>query len=217
MKKFIVLCSLLLVFMMSGLGAKAGLLDSLDMEAAYQHDMDITRLNDLKEIGGYIEEFKAKTGNYPFIGVVDVPLYAQIATKDQEEIIKNSKGPPYEYKTVYAADFIKVLERGLGRKIVMPFDPQQKPSGRQNFYTYMAVKDQYFFAVHLYNEYSFAQKIGDNWYKVEISNKPQPNPLTWDYKALVTNSDFQKAIVEPLTKPGYVEQLRDKIRAEGGF
>ncbi len=196
--------------------SEAGLYD-LFGGGSYQHDMDIVRLNDIKEIGGYIEEYKEKTGNYPLMGKVDVPVYANIATKEQQELIKQAKSPPYEHSIVHVNDFIAELEKGLGRKITMPFDLQRMPNGRQNFYTYMVVDTTYYLAVHLYNAYPFTQKINDNWYKLEISNKPDASIPTWNYQGLMQNKQFSKAIAEPMNKPKYIKNLRKKIYNDIGF
>lgn len=174
----------------------------------YQHDADIVRLNDLVEIGGYIEEYREKTGAYPLMGEKDAPVYAYIATPEQQVTISENPGPLYEHFVVHPCGFASVLSRGLGRDIVLPFDPQRRPNGRQNFYAYMAVEDRYFLAVHLYGPQPFAQKIGENWYKVEISNAPRKTPLIWDYATLLAQEGFQAALAEPMHKPGYFADLR---------
>jgi hypothetical protein len=188
-----------------------------DFEALYQHDMDIARLNDVRAIGALIEEYKSKTGQYPLMTGKDIPAYAHIATKEQRKVIDAQKGPPYEHVTVPAPDFIALLEKGLGRPVEMPFDPQRAPSGRQHFYSYMVTGDRYFLGVHLYGAQPFAQKIRDKWYKVEISNRGSADPLIWDYEALMADTAYKAAAAKTPHKPGYVEQLRAKLRTEVGF
>lgn len=206
-----------LSFFVAG-NSKAGNSNSFSkFESAYQHDMDIVRLNDIKEIGSYIEEYKIKTGKYPLVGAVPVPLYVWISTKEQQETIKNSKPPPYKHAVVSVKALIAELEKELGRKIIMPFDPQRKPSGRQNFYSYLVKGGTYNLAVHLYHAYPFASKIGDNWYKVEVSNNPNLKIPIWDYEVLMQDPRFLTAIAEPMTKPGYVDKLRAALRENGVF
>jgi hypothetical protein len=181
----------------------------------YQRDVDILRLNDLKEIGGYLNEYKEKTEKYPFEDKSDVPVYVHIATKEQRSV-KMGK-PPYRHIVIPVTDLIAELEKVLKRDVLMPFDPQRKPNGRPNFYVYMITKGTYFLGVHLYHPYSFAQKIRPNWYKVEISNRPNPQLPIWKYKDLISNEDFKTTIKTPLKKPGYFRELIEKIRNEGPF
>jgi hypothetical protein len=181
----------------------------------YQSDVDIIRLNDLKEIGGYLNEYKVKAGKYPFEDRSDVPVYVHIATKEQRSV-KMGKSP-YRHIVIPVTDLIAELEKVLKRDILMPFDPQRVPNGRPNFYVYMITKGVYFLGVHLYHPRSFAQKIGSNWYKVEISNRPNLQPLIWSYGDLISNENFKKTIKTPLKKLGYFRELREKIRNTGAF
>ncbi len=210
---FIIFCT---TFVLISSNSYAGLYDILG-GGAYQRDVDIIRLNDLQEIGGYIEEYKKETGDYPYSAKSNIPVIVNIATKEQQEIFKNAPGPPFQHTKVSAVSFTKELEKGLARKIKMPFDLQRRPNGRQNFYSYMIVEGRYYLAVHLYNEYSFAEKVAENWFKVQISNISQSNVPIWKYEELLTNPHFHEAISQPVSKPDYFKQLREKIRNEIGF
>ncbi|MEM6812248.1 MAG: hypothetical protein AAF549_07255 [Pseudomonadota bacterium] len=182
----------------------------------YQHDMDIVRLMDLKEIGALIKEYKSKKGVYPFQNKTTGALIVPIATKEQIAKINFGRDPRKPVVFHYN-DFVKTLEDGLERKISLPFDPQRVFSGRQNFYLYEVIDDYYTLAIHLFNEYDFAQEVGKDWYKVEVSSLPNPNLPIWDYDALMNNKSFQNAIAIPLKKEGYVEPFRQKLRDEVGF
>jgi len=47
-----------------------------------QHDLDISRLQDLKVLSGHIEKYREVTGQYPFEGAVNIPNYTLIATRE---------------------------------------------------------------------------------------------------------------------------------------
>lgn len=181
----------------------------------YQHDMDIVRLKDIKALGALIEEYRSQSGHYPLVGAAEVPNYIFIATKEQKQFIRGK--PPYEHVVTDVKEFIKEMEKGLGRKIEIPFDPQRRPVNKPNCYIYMVQGETYTLAVHLHNNYPFARKIKEFYYKLEVSNVPNPNMKIWAYEALVKNKKFQEAIAEPLLKPGYAEELRKKLREQGAF
>ena len=113
----------------------------------FQHDMDIVRLNDLQKLGGLVEEFRKKTGRYPLAGRANVPNYVHIASKNQKKYTGNK--PKYAHEVTALPVFLDELERGLGRKVNLGFDPQQVTRSRPNFYVYMVDKGRYFLAVHL--------------------------------------------------------------------
>lgn len=181
----------------------------------YQHDMDIVRLNDLKVIGAWIEEYKRKLGHYPLQGLSSKANYVLIATREQQQYIRG--GPPQVHITTNVRDFIAVLEKGLGRKIELPFEPQRRAVNKPAFYIYMIQGQTYYLAVHLHNEYSFTRKVADFYYKAEIGNEPYIQKKIWSYKALMNNPDYKKAVSRKMYKPGYIKNLRARIRKEGAF
>lgn len=99
---------------------------------------------------------------------------------------------------------------GLGRKIFIPFDPQRVAVNKPNFYIYMIRGKTYYFAVHLHEEFPFARKIAPFYYKLEISNDPNPANQIWDYDALMQNSEFAAAISREMNRPGYFQNLRNE-------
>jgi hypothetical protein len=201
----------LFLFLMPCL-SHAGLMDLFKSGTSedLQHDFGIVRLKDIATLSGYIEKYKEITGKYPFEGEVNIPHYVHIATKEQEQYAKG--GPPYEHKKTSVQNFIKELQSKLGNDIQIPFDLQRVPVNKPNFYIYMVISDVYFLAVHVHNDFSFANKIADYYYKVEVTNNPNAKGKgTWLRGELLTNQAYIDATNEKPKKPGYAEELRNKL------
>ena len=109
-----------------------------------QHDLDITRLEDLKVLSGHIEKYRELTGKYPFEGAVNIPNYTLIATREQQKYAVG--GPGYNHKKTPAIDFVSELQEKLG-DIEVPFDLQRVPVNKPNFYIYSIVDDVYFLSL----------------------------------------------------------------------
>ncbi|MDB2705431.1 hypothetical protein N9Y67_02695 [Pseudomonadota bacterium] len=157
-----------------------------------QHDFDIVHLKDVATLSGYI------------------------ATKQQEQYAEG--GPPYQHKRTSAKDFIVELQSKLGNEIEIPFDLQKVPVNKPNFYIYMVVGNAYFLAVHVHHNYSFANKVADYYYKVEVTNNQNVNRKgTWLREELLANESYKKAIAAKPNKPGYPEKLREKLGGNNAF
>ena len=204
----------LLLFIVSCTTSSDGFLDSGTSEPL-QHDFDIARLNDLKNLGGMIEEYKDKTGRYPLEGISNVPNYVHIATKNQQKFVKGK--PPYSHKITDVNEFILTLQEVLGNDIKIPFDPQKIPVNKPNFYIYKISGDIYYLAVHVFEEYEFSKNVAKYYNKVEVTNSPQRSKGAWLYDELISNSTFEDAISKTPNKPGYVEQLRNKMGNNNAF
>jgi hypothetical protein len=177
---------------------------------SYQHDADIVRLKDIKLLGSYIKEFHQKTGKYPLEGKSKQSNYVHLATEEQRKHIQG--GPPSPHIVTALSEFVEELETGLGRKIPIPFDPQRAPVNKPNFYIYMIRGKIYYFAVHLHEAFPFARKIAPYYYKLEISNHPNPTNQIWEYDALIENREFIAAISREMNKPGYFQHLRNEAK-----
>ena len=184
-------------------------------ESAYQYRADKVRLEDIRLMGSYIKEFHQKTGKYPLEGKSDKPNYVHLATEEQAKTIHG--GPSYAYVVTALPEFLKELEAGLGRKIVLPFDPQRASSRRPIFYIYMIEENTYYFAVHLYEAFGFAKKaLPQNYYKLEISNETYLNDTDpsyqrwWEYDTLMENREFIAAVSRKINKPRYFQKLRNE-------
>jgi hypothetical protein len=174
----------------------------------YQHDADIVRLNDLATLASMIEKFHDKTGRYPLEGKVDVPNYVNIATPNQSRSITGS--PPYDHKVTHVNEFWDELSGVLGEEMEVVSDPQRFPVNKPIHYIYMIKDATYYAAVHLQNAFPFARKIGEYYYKLEVSNSPNSEQKIWTYRELMENADFKAAAGEKMLKPGYFENLRKK-------
>ncbi len=196
----------------------AGIMDFLKNGTSeeLQHDFDIVRLNDLAVLSGYIEQYKNLTGKYPFQGETELPHYVHIATKEQEQYAE--KGPPYSHKKTSARLFVEELLTKLGPEIQIPFDLQRVPVNKPNFYIYMVIGEVYFLAVHVHQDYSFANKVADYYNKVEVTNNPKANREgSWLRSELIESQAYIKARSERPHKPGYTEQLRKKLGGNNAF
>lgn len=196
----------------------AGILDFFKSgtSEALQHDFDIVRLNDLVQLSGYIEQYHDLTGRYPLEGETELPHYVHIATKEQEKYA--DVGPPYSHKRTSAKAFIDELQKELGTDIQIPFDLQRVPTNKPNFYIYMIKDSTYYLAVHVHQDFPFANKIGDYYNKVEVTNYPGTKRKgTWLRSDLIVNPSFVDAIEAIPYKPGYAEELREKLGANDAF
>jgi len=166
--------------------------------------------------GGYIEQYKELTGTYPFQKETNLPHYIFIATKDQEQYTKN--GPPYKHKRTAASDFVDELKSTLGDDIQIPFDLQRVPTNKPNFYMYLVRDEHYYLAVHLHQNFPFANKIGNYYYKVEISsNKNAGSKGTWLRNKLLAHPPFNAARKATPHKPDYAKSTREKLGGNDAF
>ena len=180
------------------------------MEKKYQHDADIYRLRHLEYFGNLIEEYHDKTGRYPLQGESELQNYVHIAAPHQQKYVRG--GPQYKHDVTDVEMFRKVLEEGLGRKVDFKFDPQKVPAGAPNFYIYMIEGDSFFFAVHLYNEHSFARPIGKHYHKVEITNETPQRRGLWKFDELLEDETFQKALKETPYKSEWMDHLEEQYK-----
>jgi hypothetical protein len=170
----------------------------------FQDDADIYRLRHIKYYGALLEEFKEKTGKYPFEGIEKVPIYVFIANVEQKQYTKQKNPDPH--KVLSFRKFILELESKLGKQIDQYYDPQYAPNKKPSFYIYMVRGNQYFFAVHISSYYNFSNKVADNYYKVEISNLPQKGSNIQTYSELIKNQSFIRVINKTASKEGFFKE-----------
>ena len=198
----------------SGSVSGPSLLNESGTSDALQHDYDIARLKDLAVLSGYIEQFHALTGRYPLQGASTLANYSFIATREQQKAITP---PPYEHTRTEVGTLISELQQVLGEDLELPFDPQQFAVTAPVFYVYMIIEDSWFLAVHLYGDYPFANRLGNHYSKVEITNRAQPGPGQWQREALMNNADYQAAVAREPHQPDYVEKLRTGMGGNRAF
>ncbi len=163
-------------------------------EEEYQASADSYRLAHLVHYAELLSDYHEKTATYPFMGDSDLPTYVHLANDEQVAFTK--PGPPYEHRVIEVADFFDELERGLGREVDEYYDPQYRPTGRPNFYVYMVVEEQYFFAVHFHREFGFASPVAPNYNKVELTNRPEVAPHLRTWEQLQSEPEFIAAVAE---------------------
>lgn len=171
----------------------------------YQHDADIVRLNHLKTTVGYIEEYKEKTGYYPFTEKTEdgVMNFTTIATEDQINQVRDQI--PFEHTTSTKQELEDELSRVLGKNIILPHDPQQRQNNaRPLVYIYAkGLGDYYYFSVMTHNEYDFTRNIMDFYNVLEVSNDPDSEQNVKTYKELLKDGKFLEVINTNLYKEGY--------------
>lgn len=176
---------------------------------SFQTNADIVRLKHLVYWGQLIDEYHQKTGHYPFANQSRHPIYVEIATPQQQSYFKDIK-PPAPATTKSMKEFVKELEKGLGRGIQEYYDPQYAPDGKPNFYIYMIDQSQYHLAVHTFSDYPFSRKIAENYYKVEISNQPNQKSNIFSLGDLLQNQAFQQSINQPIEKADFFKERERK-------
>uniref|UniRef100_UPI004057192C hypothetical protein n=1 Tax=Candidatus Electronema sp. TaxID=2698783 RepID=UPI004057192C len=182
------------------------MIDEGGTNSQYQHDMDILRMQDIKTIGGYIEDYKDKTGHYPLVRSDEIEQYVHIATDGQKKYIQGA--PPEKHVVTDCADLDQELKRVLGKDIVIPKDPQKVPMNKPNFYIYMTRGKDYWLAVHLHSACSLSKQVAKYYHKLEISSNPYPPAMVWSYETLSENKEFVKEASRPFYKPEYIDYLR---------
>jgi len=126
-----------------------------DADRNFHNDADLARLEHLEYWTGLVEEYKAKTGQFPFasdlpnedaIGLVRIATAKQSEyfTPDSAQYIgdldNNSTGRFQEFGM---ADFVSELERGLGRRVDEMYDIQYVPTGSPIWYNYFVTDAGY--------------------------------------------------------------------------
>ncbi len=186
------------------------LMSCVTMGREYQRDADIIRLRHLDYYGALIEEFHAITGCYPLQGDTAVPDYVYIATPQQLKYIHGAI--PNDRIETNLVEFRAELEQGLGRNVVLKFNPQQVPTGAPNFYGYMIQNESYLFFVHLYNAYSFTRVVARNNNIVELTDIQTRKPGMSTYLELLDNEDFQTAMNTAPTRSDWFLHLEEKYK-----
>lgn len=170
------------LILMAGCGAY----EKIDDE--YQKEADAQRIKHFYEIADLIEEYKDKVGHYPLENIRETLKTADGSFKDDEtkqmyelnpeveclitprEIADRIKNRPGTFMRVHYNVLNKELSDALGREIVLPYDPQEVPVFKPNFYVYLYRNGEYFFIVHLYEPYAHATLISEHFYKLQVTS-----------------------------------------------
>jgi hypothetical protein len=175
----------------------------------FQINADIVKLNHLNYYGNLLNEYKTKTGKYPFQGEErNLPIYIYVANDEQIEGTK--PGPPFSHREIGFQEFVEEVEKELGKEILEYYDPQYRPDAKPNFYMYMIRNNTYFFAIHVHRPYPFARKIADGYYKIELSNNPSNDNKAQLWSNLVVNPEFIKELNKPIEKEDFFKERENK-------
>jgi len=179
-------------------------------EELFQDDSDIYRLRHLKYYGYLIEQYKKKTGYYPFQGKLTIPVYVFIANKEQ---LKSFKDPiPTEHKVFTFKELLLELETVLNIKIDQYFDPQYVPLYKPSLYMYMVSENTYYLAVHVSKYYSFSKKVANNYYKIELSNNIEGGNKLLTFDQLLANSKYLEEISKlPVKEAFFIDREKKHI------
>ena len=185
----------------------------------FQSDADVIRLRHLAHYSELIEEYRERQGHYPFAGrYPEIPTYVLIANQEQESST-NSKNPN-EHRRIEDSEFFAELSTVLEREVEERYDPQYVARHRPNFYIYMVVRGEFFFAVHLNQELPFASKVGPHYNKVEVSSVPTDSNKALAIDTLQADPTFRKLVDTELPKQGFfdlrqTEHRFDSKRSDG--
>lgn len=169
----------------------------------YQHDADITRMNHIVEIGEHLDEYKEKTGGYPFTNTSDLPIYIFIGKDSQ--IPKETESS--KYIEVDQSELIAELETILEKEIKLPSNPQLTGGeSRPLFYLYTMDGSHYTLTAYLHGFYPFSEPLGDSYSRLVLSNTLE----AWQYHELIEHYPFIKAKNKEMYKGDYLKYLKDK-------
>jgi hypothetical protein len=159
---------------------------------SFQDGADVVRLKHLKYYSDLLAEYHAKKGKYPLQeSATEMPVYVFVAHDDQSPRGK----PAYKHLVVPMRGWVQDLEAGLERSVDEHYDPQLYGDGyKPNFYIYMMYRGTYFLAVHLYQDYPFANHVSEHYNKLEVSNRPNPKSQAADPETLFRSEAFLNAL-----------------------
>ncbi|MCA9409086.1 MAG: hypothetical protein KC733_10380 [Candidatus Omnitrophica bacterium] len=85
--------------------------------------------------------------------------------------------------------------------------PKDKPA----FYVYMVTGDIYYFAVHISQYYGFAYRVGEHYYKVEITNNPVKDSRGFSLNELLENKFYKKVAEATPIKEDFFKDRASKF------
>jgi len=178
-------------------------------ETMFQKDADIVILRHLKYYGRLIDEYHEITGKYPLQQVMPMPFYVCVANDQQMEFVElQPEGPHAE---VPFSVFVKQIESALGREINEYYDPKDQPVYKPNFYVYRIHNDTFYFTAYVHRPYSFARKVAESYYKVVISNSPDPENKIFSPEKLFNSPEFNKEINKTVSEKNFFKQREGKF------
>lgn len=179
----------------------------------FQNDADIVRHKHIKYYSEILKEYNEKTGKYPFTGSPEnKQTYVFIANSMQKKYIQN---PPFEINKKSVREFFTEIENTLGKPIKEYYDPQYFPDNKPAFYMYMTQGNNFYLAVHVSKNYPYAKKIGNGYYKIEVTNdKYSQSTKLIEIEELLKNSSFKEECNKTPNKDGFFKERENKFIRE---
>ncbi len=128
------------------------------LEAGYQRDMDVIRRKHAHQIADLIREFANKTGYLPFQEQAkDEPFMILIGHSPQHEArFANDPVLKRDGQWANASLLESMLQKELGRRVLLPRDPQTVPTYAPNVYVYFVSGNQMSVVSHLHDPHEGA-------------------------------------------------------------
>jgi hypothetical protein len=165
------------------------------LEEMYQRDMDRVRIKHVDYLASLTFDFSVKTGRAPLADRLEGKAIEVFVTHRQIDpaILEQAAKLPI---VLMSTDDLKAdLEKGLGRTINLPSDPQNVATFAPNLYIYHVDDTQACVAGHLYREAPGARRVG-NYYKYQsctVLNNGLDHPLTAEERRYQRDADIFRA------------------------
>ncbi|MBU1043144.1 MAG: hypothetical protein KJ915_01945 [Candidatus Omnitrophica bacterium] len=187
-----------------------------------QDDFDKFRINDIKYLYSIVQEYKQKTGYFPFEKESDeIPVIVIFESKLQASQHKGkynimvdleSRGRPEAPKKIDIKpyeEFYQEIDQVLAKKIIRKFDPQKVPTNKPCLYIYVVYKNIIDISAFLHNDLVFARKLSPFNNKLAISSHTSSYPDfgVWNLEELENQSEYKDFMSLPINKPGYDKVL----------
>ncbi len=183
-----------------------------------QDDFDKFRINNIKYLYSLAQEYKEKTGYFPFEKESNtIPVIVIFESAKQADYHKGnypiivdlkSRGesdPPKSIDIKSYSDFYKEIENTLSKKLIKKFDPQKVPTKKPCLYIYVVYKNTIDISAFLHNDLSFTRNLSLFNNKLTISSHSESYPTfgVWNLKELEALSEYKDFIAKSINKPGY--------------
>lgn len=146
--------------------------------AAAPATTDAQRIADVRAIAALVEDFKRKTGHYPYEeafinpepGFVAVPAMVIVTSQQLPEPFRSP--PPGMSVALYRNDeFRDLLAETLGREVALPSDSAPAP----RFYQYQFDGKNYFISAILESRTPETREMAPGWYRYQIGSIDIPS------------------------------------------
>jgi hypothetical protein len=156
---------------------EANALNRREIDSQNEPTTDADRVADVHAIASLVEEFKQKTGHYPYEEAFlnpepgFVPVSAAVIVTSQDLPEQYRYPPPGVSGAVYPCDeFIAYLSEALKRKVTLPSDSEPPP----RFYQYQFDGQNYYVSATLSQPTAHTRQLAPNWHKYQVGSTAIP-------------------------------------------